>query len=68
MVYNQLNCVLNFDGLTPYLALKVLEKLMQQDYELFINTQGYSQLTEAQWNWLITSVEKELMLKEKNHD
>lgn len=36
-------------------SIRILEEMKQQDYELWIRTQGYSHLTEEQWDWLITN-------------
>ena len=35
------------------IGVKILEELKQLDYELYIRTQGFSHLSEEQWNWLI---------------
>lgn len=32
---------------------EILEEMKQRDYELFVRTQGYSHLSEEQWDWLI---------------
>lgn len=37
---------------------EILEELKQEDYELWIHTQGYSHLSEEQWDWLISEFEK----------
>ena len=34
-------------------GVEILEELKQEDYELWIRTQGYSHLSEEQWDWLI---------------
>ena len=34
-------------------GVEILEELKQLDYELWIRTQGFSHLSEEQWNWLI---------------
>lgn len=34
-------------------GVQILEELKQLDYELWIRTQGFSHLTEDQWDWLI---------------
>ena len=36
----------------------ILEKLKQEDYELWIHTQGKSHLSEEQWDWLIQTVKE----------
>lgn len=38
--------------------IEKLEELKQQDYELWIRTQGYSHLSEEQWNWLIDQIKE----------
>lgn len=43
-------------------ATDVLKTMKELDYELWIRTQGYSHLSEEQWDWLIENydeVEKE---------
>lgn len=47
--------------------IKILEELKQLDYKLFIRTQGYSHLTENQWDWLIGNY-KEKKKKYKDQD
>lgn len=37
---------------------EILEEMRQLDYELYINTQGYSHLSEEQWDWLIKTFEE----------
>lgn len=37
---------------------EILEEMKQEDYELWIRTQGYSHLSEEQWDWLINNFEK----------
>ena len=37
---------------------EILEELKQEDYELWIHTQGYSHLSEEQWEWLISEFVK----------
>ena len=44
-------------------SIEVLEELKQEDYELWIHTQGYSHLSEEQWDWLIQEFERH---KQKN--
>lgn len=34
-------------------GVEILEELKQLDYELYIRTQGFSHLSEEQWDWLI---------------
>ena len=46
-------------------GLEVLKELKQLDYELFVRTQGYSHLSEEQWNWLIWNYE---LLKDNEED
>lgn len=36
--------------------IQILQDLMQEDYELWIRTSGYSHLSEEQWEWLIEEV------------
>lgn len=36
---------------------EILEEIKQQDYELYIYTQGHSHLSEEQWDWLIKTFE-----------
>lgn len=48
-------------------SIKILEEMKQQDYELWIRTQGYSHLTEEQWDWLIANY-LELNNKMNNHN
>lgn len=36
--------------------IQILQDLMQEDYELWIRTSGYSHLSEEQWEWLIEQV------------
>ena len=37
---------------------EILEELKQEDYELWIRSQGYSHLSEEQWDWLIQEFER----------
>lgn len=43
---------------------EILEEMKQEDYELWIRTQGHSHLSEEQWDWLIDIFEKKM--KEEN--
>ena len=36
--------------------INILKELKQEDYELYIRTQGCSHLSECQWDWLINNV------------
>lgn len=38
--------------------ISILENLKQEDYELWIRTQGKSHLSEEQWDWLIETVKE----------
>lgn len=38
----------------------ILEEMKQEDYELWIRTQGHSHLSEEQWDWLIDIFEKKM--------
>lgn len=44
---------------------EILEELKQLDYELYIRTQGFSHLSEEQWDWLIYNFKLQLYDKNK---
>ena len=39
-------------------SVDILEELKQEDYELWVRTNGHSHLSEEQWDWLISEFEK----------
>lgn len=40
--------------------IQILQDLMQEDYELWIRTSGYSHFSEEQWEWLIEQVKDKI--------
>lgn len=44
--------------------IDILEDLKQEDYELWIRTQGKSHLSEEQWDWVIENFKQKM---EKNN-
>ena len=41
------------DMISRQAAIHLLEEMKELDYELWIRTNGYSHLSEEQWDWLI---------------
>ena len=45
--------MMNDDLISRQAAIHLLEEMKELDYELWIRTNGYSHLSEEQWDWLI---------------
>lgn len=46
------------DQISRQAAIHLLEEMKELDYELWIRTNGYSHLTEKQWDWLISNFQE----------
>lgn len=47
--------------------IEILEEMMQDDYELYIRTSGYSHFDEADWEWLIEAAKEKIdQMKREN--
>lgn len=49
------------DLISRQAAIHLLEEMKELDYELWIRTNGYSHLTEKQWDWLINNFQEQAL-------